>query len=78
VTIAGTVVKVSAGNKFTVSLLSAAGTAAATSAVATGYCISGINDKGSTTTGYSYNSLDGGLKTVTGTTNACVANVATT
>jgi type IV pilus assembly protein PilA len=78
VTISGTVIKVSSGNAFTFSLLATATTASTTAALATGYCIAGTNTKGSTTTGYSYNSLAGGLKTVTGTTNACPANLATT
>jgi Tfp pilus assembly protein PilE len=72
--VAGQVVKVSAGNYFTFSLLTAAATATTDPTVATGYCITGKNAKGSAPTlGYSYNSLNGGLKTVTGTTAATFA-----
>jgi prepilin-type N-terminal cleavage/methylation domain-containing protein len=71
-------VKTSTGNVFTFKLLTAAATAitaAQTAADATGYCITGTNTKGSNgTLGYSYNSLNGGLKTVTAANaagNAC-------
>ena len=70
VTIGTTPVKVSSGNYFTVKLLKDATTVAASSTVgavstdATGYCITGLNAKGSdATNGFIYNSLEGGLKT---------------
>ena len=69
------VVKVSSGNYFTFKLLATSTTLAASAAVATGYCITGLNAKGSQPSlGYTYNSLGGGIKTVTAATlagNAC-------
>ena len=65
VTVGSDVIKVSSGNVFTFKLLSAAATTATGTAVVNGFCIQGTNPKGSTAFGYSYNSLNGGLKTAT-------------
>jgi len=70
VTIGTTAVKVSSGNIYKTTLLSAVGTAWVTPAAVAGYCIQGTNANGSTAFGYSYNSLGGGLKASTGSTYA--------
>ena len=68
VLVGSTSIAVSSGNAFTFRLLtgSPATSTGATSANATGYCMVGTNTKGSTTTGYIYNSQAGGF-----TTTAC-------
>ncbi len=72
VTIGTTVIKVSDGNAFATVLLRDASTVAAGTDVVAGYCITGTNAKGSAPTlGYTYNSLNGGLKTVTASAGAC-------
>jgi type IV pilus assembly protein PilA len=71
VTIGTTAIKVSDGNYFVTHLLKDATTAAAGTDVVAGFCITGKNDKGTTPAwGYTYNSLSGGLKTVTAATVA--------
>jgi len=72
VSVNGNTVKVSDGNYFVTHLLKDAATVAAGTDVVAGFCITGKNAKGSAPTlGYTYNSLTGGLKTVTATANAC-------
>ena len=64
VTIAtGQTVKVSAGNVISAVALAPAGTAQTAWDTAAGFCLTGTNAKGSSSTGFSYNSLAGGLST---------------
>jgi type IV pilus assembly protein PilA len=63
--VSGTDVKVSSGNVISAKPLATATTLTTASAwnLAVGYCLTGTNPKGSTTTGFTYNSLSGGLST---------------
>jgi type IV pilus assembly protein PilA len=77
VAVGGTNVTVSAGNVITAVPLTSAGASLTASAAnwalgsVVGYCLTGTNAKGSTPAwGFTYNSLNGGLKTVTAATVA--------
>jgi prepilin-type N-terminal cleavage/methylation domain-containing protein len=63
--VAGSTVTVSSGNVVSAKPLATSTTLTTASAwnLAVGYCLTGINAKGSTATGFTYNSLAGGIST---------------